>query len=161
MRVETPEGASFWVRLQRGAQRDEGAGLTVFQGALRKGSILPLATRKGGRACAGVTAAIGGSAQTVLSEIVDERRRVLGTQKDSRTPRVCCMTYRASFVVAIQLLPQALICERIAEDLVGYFVPRIVEEIVARIISQERAQNCTEKQIVNGPVHQLRENMVE
>ena len=38
------------------------------------------------------------------------------------------------------------------------FVPRIVDEIVARIISQERVQNGTEKQIVNGPVHQITED---
>ena len=42
-----------------------------------------------------------------------------------------------------------------------FFVPRIVVEIVARIISQERVQDCTEKQIVNGPVHQFTEDVVK
>ena len=51
--------------------------------------------------------------------------------------------------------------ERIAGSIVDFFVPRIVVEIVARIISQERVQDCTEKQIVKGPVHQFTEDVVK
>ena len=45
---------------------------------------------------------------------------------------------------------------RSAEEVVDFFVSRILEEIVEVRVSQERAQKCTEEQIANGPVPSLR-----
>ena len=52
-------------------------------------------------------------------------------------------------VEADQLLPQERIHERIAEEIVDYFAPRIMGEIVG---CTDRVQKCMEEQIVNGPV---------
>ena len=121
---ETPEGEPCdW----------NGGGLVVCQGALRKGSIGPLATRTGGR----------GSYIGVMRGPRWERRLVRRIAAASPGSLRSCSkvgrgrgSCRRRFSFCLRRSS-----ERIAEDIVDFFVPRIVDEIVARIISQERVHN--------------------